>query len=94
MIKISSNKYGSIQLDENNLKENIKKCLVDLLSKKTFIKILLEIKKNSLKKVEIFFKNSSNISLEDEKILYDQLTFLLSMRYGIKNSLIIFNYEN
>lgn len=94
MIKISSSKYGSIQLEEKCLKKNIKKCLLDILSNKTFVDIILEIKKNSLKKVEIFFKKSSNISLEDEKILYDQLTFLLSMRYGITNSLIIFNYEN
>lgn len=94
MIKISGNKYGSIFLEEKCLKNSIMKCLLELVSESKMIGIDLEIKKNILKKVEVFFKKSSNISLEEQKILYDQITFLLSMKYGINNSLIIFSYEN
>lgn len=94
MIKISSNKYGSVQLSENSLKRNIKKCLVPVISEDKKLNIVLEIKKNILKKVEVFLKKCWNISLDEQKNLYEQITFLLSMKYGINNSLIIFNYEN
>lgn len=94
MIKISANKYGTIMLEEECLKNSIKQCLLDIVSESKMIGIDLEIKKNILKKVEVFFKKSSNISLDEQKSLYDQITFLLSMKYGINNSLIIFSYEN
>ncbi len=94
MIKINSNKYGTIQIEDNCLKKNIKDSIVEVISEKKLVNIVFEIKKNILKKVEIFFKKSTNLSMDDQKSLYDQITFLLSMRYGINNSLIIFNYEN
>lgn len=94
MIKISATKYGTIQLEEKSLKKSIKQCLLDIVSENKLVNVVLEIKKNILKKVEVFFKKSSNISLDEQKSLHDQITFLLSMRYGINNSLIIFNYEN
>lgn len=94
MIKISSNKYGSIQIEDECLKNSIKDCLLEVVSENKLIDISLDVKKNSLKKVEVSFKKNSKISLNEQKILYDQITFLLSMRYGIGNSLIIFNYEN
>lgn len=94
LIKFCSNKYGSIQIEEQCLKNSIKKCLLDIVSESKLINIDLDIKKNSLKKVEVSFKKNLKISFDEQKSLYDQITFLLSMRYGINNSLIIFNYEN
>lgn len=94
MIKISNTKYGSIKLTEQSLIKRVKECLLETIPEKKINNITVDIKKNSLKKIEIFLKKTCDISIDDEKNLYEQVTFLLSMRYKISNSLIIFNYEN
>ncbi|MDE5767495.1 MAG: hypothetical protein K2H56_02995 [Malacoplasma sp.] len=94
MVKLSTNKYGVITLDEKRIRSVIEKLIFDVVDKKSLIKIDFDIKKGSLKKVEIFLNKNSEISIEEQKILYNQIMFMLLMHFGINNSLVIFSYEN
>ncbi|MDE5949570.1 MAG: hypothetical protein K2J02_01250 [Malacoplasma sp.] len=94
MVRLSTNKYGVITLDEKRIRSVIEKLIFDVVDKKSLIKIDFDIKKGSLKKVEIFLNKNSEISIEDQKILYNQIMFMLLMHFGINNSLVIFSYEN
>ncbi|MDE5545385.1 MAG: hypothetical protein K2N92_02000 [Malacoplasma sp.] len=94
MLKLSTNKYGVITLDEKRIRSVIEKLIFDVVDKKSLIKIDFDIKKGSLKKVEIFLDKNSDISIEDQKMLYNQIMFMLLMHFGISNSLVIFSYEN
>ncbi|BAC43950.1 hypothetical protein D8X55_01695 [Malacoplasma penetrans] len=94
MIKLSSNKYGCVNLDSKYLHSIIERLALDVVEKKDLVKIDFDTKKNSLKKVELFFNKNTNISLVEQKNLYDQILFTLSMQFGISNSLVIFSYES
>ncbi|MDE7088162.1 MAG: hypothetical protein K2O19_01350 [Malacoplasma sp.] len=94
MVRLSTNKYGVITLDEKRIRSVIEKLIFDVVDKKSLIKIDFDIKKGSLKKVEIFLNKNSEISIEDQKILYNQIMFMLLMHFGINNSLVIFSYES
>ena len=94
MIKLASNKIGSIHLDEKYLLSIMKKLILDVVDEKDLIKIDLDIKKNNIKKIEVFFKKSCNIEIIEQKNLYNQIEFTVSMHFGISNNLIIFSYEN
>lgn len=94
MIKLSNNKYGFITLDEKRIRSVIEKLIFDVVDKKDLFKIDFNIKKGCLKKVEIFLNKNCQISIDDQKILYNQIMFMLLMHFGISNSLVIFSYEN
>ena len=94
MVRLSTNKYGVITLDEKRIRSVIEKLIFDVVDKKSLIKINFDIKEGSLKKVEIFLNKNSEISIEDQKILYNQIMFMLLMHFGINNSLVIFSYES
>ncbi|MDE6082754.1 MAG: hypothetical protein K2F52_02630, partial [Malacoplasma sp.] len=85
MLKLSTNKYGVITLDEKRIRSVIEKLIFDVVDKKSLIKIDFDIKKGSLKKVEIFLDKNSDISIEDQKMLYNQIMFMLLMHFGISN---------
>lgn len=94
MVKILSNKYGVIQIEDECIKKDIVQSLELVINKSDLIKIELFTKKANLSKIEVYFKKNSKISQIEQKNLYDNILFLLSSNYGINNSLIVFNYEN
>ncbi|MCF0217824.1 MAG: hypothetical protein HUJ42_02140 [Malacoplasma sp.] len=94
MIKLSTNKFGAINLDEKFLKELITKIILDSIDSALFSKLYLEIKKNNLKKVEVFFKKNNSITSIEESNIHNQIQFVLTMHFGLFNSLIVFSYES
>lgn len=63
MIKLLLNKYGCVNLDFKYFYFIIERLALDVVEKKDLVKIDFDIKKNSFKKVELFFNKNINILL-------------------------------
>lgn len=53
-----------------------------------------DIKRNTLKFINVHFSKKISLSRQEEKNLYEQLIFVLSNKFQINNKIITFSYEN
>ncbi|MBD5445758.1 MAG: hypothetical protein HDR31_00380 [Mycoplasma sp.] len=94
MIKISTNKMGNVYIKSSFLKDVIKSIIIQYINEKKIIDIDFDIKRNSLKLINIKLIKENNWSREEQKNLIDDISFTLSSKYQITNKVITFMYEN
>ncbi|EGZ31122.1 hypothetical protein [Malacoplasma iowae] len=94
MIKVNSNKFGGIFVEENLLKNSFLDVLKSYVKGEYVKNIDFEVKRNVLKYINIHFSKSTEISKKEELNMYNQLLFLLNTKFQISNKPISFIYEN
>lgn len=94
MIKIFNEKKGSIFVEELFLENTIRELMKTYFSKKGFIDVSIQVQKNSVEGLEIYFDKSTNFKKGEELSLSHELLFVLSNKFNIDNSKMIFIYEN
>ncbi|WP_412032208.1 hypothetical protein [Malacoplasma muris] len=94
MIKVYSNKLGGIFIEKDLLKNSFLSIIKDYVNSKENIDVTFDIKRNTLKFINVHFSKKICLSRQEEKNLYEQLIFVLSNKFQINNKIITFSYEN
>lgn len=94
MLKIFSEKNGSIYVEETFLINTIKELMRTYFCQKGFLNISVTLHKNLADCIEIYFDKSTEIKRSEESNLSQEILFVLSNKFGINNPKMIFIYEN
>lgn len=94
MIKIFSDKIGTIHIEEKYLINSLQDLIKFYFNKSSVLDVTVDIKKNVVESVNIFFDKKILIPRKEEKNLFNEILFVLSNKFGINNSRIAFVYEN
>lgn len=94
MLKIFSEKSGSIYVEETFLVNTIKELMKTYFCQKGFFNVSVILHKNLVECLEIYFDKSAQIKKSEELNLSQEILFVLSNKFGINNPKMIFIYEN